>query len=345
MDIASSLDGRKSENAVEQAVETSVDQLVAQVDVVMQQISTTFNATERGWYNSYEEGISFAPFPKRIPSFNDPLGFASYYGLHNYVSQSITLLHHPPEVLDYLLICAVTGLTRFCHRRNELTLLIVGGFHTINTLLHCGAKPHSRTNMLPFTPRILKFNYRVSSWAKFLMITFRIIHLGLDLAMRLPWLPIWMSVVSSFVMNDADVNTGVFTTLECLSEGYKVYIGLEESPLSLIYRNAVRGANPSFEEFCQLLQSRGGVEHRRCLLICFCPSNRTDGMENKWYQISQNMSYLLSGCIRESSREFLEGVIQEVKASQTAANIVADPSTFILLEWDSPAHLLYASLA
>lgn len=93
------------------------------------------------------------------------------------------------------------------------------------------------------------------------MITFEMI--GNRDPISLPWLPHLITVVKTFVLTDADINTVVFKNPTYTFEEYDVYIGLEESPLSLMYRNE---ANRHFEECCKFLQSS---DLRRCLLISF----------------------------------------------------------------------------
>lgn len=347
MDVAYSLDERSTEKAVGRALENPAYELVAQIDLVAQQVNIRMNATERSWYRSFFRLDHNSRTP---PFFDDLSGFAAFFGLFNYVSHHLSSHHHPLKVLNYLLSCAVNGSRRFLYpqigihgselfeRRRSPRFLsdgpVVGTFRVINTLLRQGAKPDSISYIPPWNYglpglRELKYhyNYKVSAWASFLMNTFRDDDDKLDSVECLQWLRLWIDVVRSFVLNDADVNTSVFTDFHFHKS--RVIVDLEESPLSLIYRKTVHRANDHFEELCNLLQSRGGSEYRRCRLLHFF--SKDYNMEKyEIYQVSQDLSDHLLGHILESSVDSHESFFQGVKASLTEADMIRDPQPFTL---------------
>lgn len=354
MDVASSLDKRSSGKAVGRAMENPAYSLVAQIDLVAQQVNIRMNATERSWYKSFFHlGLN----SRTHPFFDYLSGLATFFGLYNYVSHHLSSHHPPPEVLNCLLVCAVTGLRRFLYPQigingSELATKgerglrsflsdgpIVGNFRVIGTLLRQGAKPDSISYILLREyddSDKLKYQYKVSAWASFLMNTFQNKDDKLDSVVCRQWLRLWIDVVRSFVLNDAEVNTSVFTNIRFQGSGFStVIVDLEESPLSLIYRKTVYRANDHFEELCNLLQSRGGSEYRRCRLLRFFFWDDDDVKKYEIYQVSQTLSDHLLGHILESSIDSRESFFQEVLASLTEADMIRD-SQPIILESSAP---------
>lgn len=251
-----------------EAISDSTIQVVDQAYEVLDHVSRSLNGSDQTCSNLFHRGKDYKS------SFHDCLGFASYFGRHEYASRYTARNNRIKEDAEYVLSCTFSGL----HSLDRLnssgieafgvrkTSVLVGGFFRI--VMDC--LPQSRESQLCME----------SKWVIFLNCSTRhittLLHWRSDLGRNFQYLQqvaqsiiLWKDTVACFLHYDADSNTNLegWLYLFCSNKDEigSVTIRVAETFLAWI-RRTFGFVDPAIrEEMEDLLKSHSG-QHRRIIL-------------------------------------------------------------------------------
>ena len=210
-----------------------------------------------------------------FPTLRHCLGFATFFGCYDYVSQHVSKDDCSRKELDYLLSCAILGFHDFFYVLDLFSdldfQLLVNLLKVVLELLLHAADP----NMEIEVDDSHKHGQRNSKWSFFIQNTLRIAKESfwsrkwskIPTGQRFPQLSsLFKDVLTSFLNHNADVNVivvgDIFLENRSTAQGAKekLRIELEETALAYITRQIKSQYSHSVEGFEDLFKSWGGLE-------------------------------------------------------------------------------------
>jgi hypothetical protein len=266
-----------------QAIRDSIIQVVEQAYEVLNHVSRSLNGLNHTLSNtcsSYERFIGMWKHGEN--SFHDCLGFAAFFGRHDYVSRHTAQTKITQEDAEYVLPCTIVGLSTLinCSFDTRRAALVVGGFFRIVM----DFLPQSRESQLCIGAGVSTCGVdRESSWVMFLDCSPRFIGrlvamlrgLGSSTA-ELQFLQkatqsiiLWIDRVACFLNHNADANMILHSDLDIycsdqLGQGRSSFLSFTAAETLLAWvRRTCKSADPTLtKEMEDLLRSHGG-QHRR----------------------------------------------------------------------------------
>lgn len=248
-----------------QAISDSTVQVVDQAYEVLDHVSRSLNGLDHTLSNPFRTWKDYNF------SFHDCLGFAAYFGRHEYVSPHTARTNRIEEDAEYILSCTFSGLSSLRREAFDVrkTSVVVGGFFRI--VMNC--LPQSRESQLCME----------SKWVIILNCSHRHIKTLIRSRSQLGKNPqflqqaaqsiiLWKDTVAYFLHHNADSNTILEGSLDMFCSDKDetglpilVTIMVAETILALV-RRTFGFVDPAIrEEMEDLLKSHGG-QHRRIIL-------------------------------------------------------------------------------
>ena len=306
----------------------AASQLLARMESILQDTHSRLNMMDDPWNRGRVPG---SRTEEGLP-FHDFIGFMALWGFHYYVSRQLSSQRYPPETLDYLLVCAATGLDPGAWRIGSR---FIQSLRCVDTLLEHGADPNA-VLQLPFRCRFhspssqpydLHCVREMSPWTTFVLhyVNSTVTSRRIEPSFAHP--EGCMATWRCFISHGADLNAAVFSIFALESLDSILFV-LEESPLSFSERLICGDSRSQHRSdgFCEFLRSQGSAsEYRRCRCRYVYSSRKT-------YQVPMSLSDRLFEGFGPNDlfcTPFRDGAIEELIESLTEADIV-DPSTLTL---------------
>ena len=257
-------------------------QVVSQAYEILEYVNESLAASDRSLYE-------FFRWTQEKPSwyirFHDCVGFAAFFGRHEYISAYVAQIDRSPEDIEYVLFCAFSGLYSVPEDIEPgisvLAIAIQGYYKIVTNLLEYSR--HTDAYMKT-TASAVSANWN-SKWIMFLDCSLQSMD-GLALWSSSPSIDaqirqqfehsmlLWKKLIACFLEHDADVNTSIYSDLLLLSvdmsdsdDSNRVCITFttSETLLAGVGRTFAH-INPDIrKEVEDLVRSHGG-QHRRTIL-------------------------------------------------------------------------------
>jgi len=250
------------------AISDSTIQIVGQAYEILNHVNRSLNGLDHTLSNHFHKWKDYNF------SFHDCLGFAAYFGRHDYVSRYTARTNRIKEDAEYVLSCTFSGLASSVGEPFDVrkTSVVVGGFFRI-VIDYLAQSRESQLCM-------------ESKWVIFLNCTHR--HITTLVRSRSQFgknpqflqqvaqsIILWKDTVAYFLHHNADSNTifkgwlNVFCS-DKGETGSRIHVKLRAAETVLAWVMRTFGfVNPAFreeiEEIEDLLKSHGG-QHRRIIL-------------------------------------------------------------------------------
>ena len=256
------MDVSRRESGCCQAVCHTAARAVDEIYDVLCYLNTSFNGPDCTMMGS----ANLKTYPQ-LESMNDVdpfqrrLGFATYFGRHDYVTQYMASNKFSQSDVEYIISCAILGLTgTYAPVSNVRSLL-----HILLDYAPISTDPYM---MSSHNSEIVNVA-RKSKWAAFVTNSFDHLEnmiLYFDPSNALEWMNLWKQVIILFFDHDANTDTDHFlTSYSKFSDRHTMIF--EETIVAFMERIAARAQDAAFKipfkEIEDLLRAHGGTSRRK----------------------------------------------------------------------------------
>ncbi|KAI4262467.1 MAG: hypothetical protein L6R42_002358 [Xanthoria sp. 1 TBL-2021] len=200
-----------------------------------------------------------------IHPFEHRLGFAAYFGRHDYVAQYMASNSFSQGDVEYVLNCAILG----CGWNFGFSSTGRGLLHILLEYVPLSTDPYMMASHNFKSENIV----RKSKWAAFATLSFpnfdRNMRIEVNLQYRLEWINHWKDVIKTFFVQNANADPDI--TLKSSAHGYfdgqELYFAFEETIIAYIGRFAAKfrcaAVRMPLTEIEDLLRAHGGTSCRK----------------------------------------------------------------------------------
>ena len=257
-------------------------QVVSQAFQILRYVNESLNGSGRSLY----EILMWArEKPSWFTPFHDCVGFAAFFGRHEYISAYVAQTDRSPQDVEYVLFCAFSGLYFLLRDKSAtiigLALTIQGYCKIVTNLLEYSR--HTDVYMRTVASAV-SANWN-SKWIMFLDCSLQFIDLlalwsskqRMDAQTRQQLehsIVLWKNVIACFLEHDVDVNIILYGNLGLISldlsdlgssTGVRIEFTTSETLLAWVGRTSAH-ANPEFRKGVEYLVASHGGQHRRTIL-------------------------------------------------------------------------------
>ncbi|KAL8885000.1 MAG: hypothetical protein Q9215_007073 [Flavoplaca cf. flavocitrina] len=202
--------------------------------------------------------------------FEGRLGFAAYYGHHEYLAQYLSSNNPSPDDIELLVSCAISGWAGQPERRIDqeetFTWTQKGLLRVLLDYLPLSTDPYMT---IPHDSETQVDT--ISKWAAFMTMSFPFLHMEMGSELNpqhgQEFIKSWCDVVKIFFDHDANVDPNIVNLFLGKYSGLPYYLQFEESLLSFLERITTRCedavAKVPIMEVEDLVRSHGGKSFRR----------------------------------------------------------------------------------
>ncbi|CAL8584627.1 hypothetical protein XPA_010214 [Xanthoria parietina] len=263
------MDVSRRESGCCQAVCHTAARAVDEIYDVLCYLNTSFNGPDCTMMGS--ANLKFIPQPESINDvdpFQRRLGFATYFGRHDYVTQYMASNKFSQSDVECIISCAILGLTDF-----YLPVLSVRSLlHILLDYAPISTDPYM---MSSHNSEIVNAA-RKSKWAAFVTNSFDRLEkwiLYFDRSNALEWMNLWKQVIILFFDHDANRDTDhILTSSSNFSKGRMIF---EETIVAYMERIAAIAQDAAFKiplkEFEDLVRAHGGTSRRKVKAVHIWP--------------------------------------------------------------------------